>query len=78
MQVLRWVKFSQDFLADAEPRDASLKSLNEYLGERAVLLGGLKTSEADIVVFSTVHSFVVCSFIMSRFFGKIGLNPCIE
>jgi len=62
MQVLKWVKFSENFLADAESRDASLKSLNDYLRDRAVLLGGLKTSEADVVVFSAVHSFVVCSF----------------
>uniref|UniRef100_A0A1D1Z7W7 Putative methionine--tRNA ligase n=1 Tax=Anthurium amnicola TaxID=1678845 RepID=A0A1D1Z7W7_9ARAE len=58
-EVLKWTEFANNFLTDAEAHDASLKYLNEHLSQKAVLLGdGLKTSAADIVVFSALHSFV--------------------
>ncbi|XP_078446667.1 nucleic acid-binding, OB-fold-like protein isoform X2 [Wolffia australiana] len=57
-EVLKWINFSEKFLADEESHDASLRILNEHLKDRAVLLCGLEISEADIVVFSAVHSVV--------------------
>lgn len=38
----------------------NLKKLNDELSDKSVLLGnGLKPSEADVVVFSVIHSSLV-------------------
>ncbi|KAJ0975478.1 hypothetical protein J5N97_017443 [Dioscorea zingiberensis] len=58
-EIMKWVKFASDFPCEANACRATLKCLNEDLSQRAVLLGdGLKPSEADIVVFSAVHSIL--------------------
>ncbi|KAH7654076.1 Methionine--tRNA ligase protein [Dioscorea alata] len=57
--IMKWVKFASDFPCEANACRATLKQLNEDLNQRAVLLGdGLKPSEADIIVFSAVHSIL--------------------
>ena len=61
-QFNKWVTFAENFLLDPEACSKSLTQLNEYLTEKAVLVGGGFTpSEADIIVFSTVHPSVVCN-----------------
>ncbi|KAL4576063.1 hypothetical protein LXL04_012151 [Taraxacum kok-saghyz] len=56
----KWVTFAEKFLLDPEACSKSLTQLNEYLTEKAVLVGGGFTpSEADIIVFSTVHPSVI-------------------
>lgn len=55
---MKWVEFASNFPSEPEACHAALKGLNEDLAPRAVLLGGLRPSEADIVVFSTLNSFM--------------------
>lgn len=60
-QFNKWVTFAENFPSDSEACSKSLSQLNEYLTEHAVLGGGGYTSsDADIIVFSTVHPYVVC------------------
>ncbi|KAM0950558.1 putative methionine--tRNA ligase [Dioscorea sansibarensis] len=59
-EIMKWVKFASDFPCEANACRATLKQLNEDLNQRAVLLGdGLKPSEADIIIFSAVHSILI-------------------
>lgn len=56
----KWVTFAENFPSDPEACSKGLSQLNEYLSEKAVLVGGGYTpSEADIIVFSTVHPYVI-------------------
>lgn len=58
---MKWVKFANDFSCNDKTRESILKGFNEELATRSVLIGnGLSTSEADIIVYSALHSFVVC------------------
>ncbi|OVA06069.1 tRNA-binding domain [Macleaya cordata] len=58
-EVMKWVGFADSFPVDLGARLGVLKGLNVELNQKAVLLGyGFKPSEADIVVFSILHSFV--------------------
>lgn len=65
-QVMKWVEFASNFPSEPEACHAALKGLNEDLATRAVLLGGLEPSEADVVMFSTLYSFMVCFVLYSR------------
>lgn len=61
-QIMKWVEFASNFPTELEACHATLKGLNEELTRMSVLLGsGLQPSEADVIVFSAIHSFVVCS-----------------
>ncbi|KAJ6806388.1 aminoacyl tRNA synthase complex-interacting multifunctional protein 1 [Iris pallida] len=58
-EVMKWVQFANTFPSEVGLCNAALKDLNEDLAQKSVLLGeGFQPSEADIVVFSAVHSFV--------------------
>ncbi|KMZ62156.1 hypothetical protein ZOSMA_48G00770 [Zostera marina] len=60
-EVMKWVKFANDFSCNDKTRESILKGFNEELATRSVLIGnGLSTSEADIIVYSALHSFVSC------------------
>ncbi|MED6224717.1 hypothetical protein PIB30_086795 [Stylosanthes scabra] len=61
-EVLKWVEFVEAFPLAREHNLENLKKLNDELSVKSVLLGkGLKTSEADVIVFSAIHSSVVCT-----------------
>ncbi|KAI9110805.1 hypothetical protein K1719_018243 [Acacia pycnantha] len=56
-EVMKWVAFAEAFPETPEASFEVLKGLNDELSGKSVLLGnGLKLSEADIIVFSAVHS----------------------
>ncbi|KAI3843928.1 hypothetical protein MKX03_011591 [Papaver bracteatum] len=58
-EVMKWVAFADKFLADLGARAEVLKGLNDKLILKTVLVGGgLNPSEADIVVYAALHSFV--------------------
>ncbi|XP_076916731.1 putative methionine--tRNA ligase [Bidens hawaiensis] len=53
------VAFAEKFPSDSEACLKSLSQLNEYLTDYSVLVGGgSRPSDADIIVFSTVHQYV--------------------
>ncbi|XP_028778865.1 aminoacyl tRNA synthase complex-interacting multifunctional protein 1 isoform X2 [Neltuma alba] len=59
-EVMKWVAFAEAFPETPEAAFEVLKGLNDELSGKSVLLGsGLKLSEADLVVFSAVHSSLV-------------------
>ncbi|RYQ84647.1 hypothetical protein Ahy_B10g104098 isoform B [Arachis hypogaea] len=59
-EVLKWVEFAEAFPLTLESNFENLKTLNDELSVKSVLLGnGLKTSEADVIVFSAIHSSVI-------------------
>lgn len=61
---MKWVEFADKFPGDSEPCFKALSELNEELVKMSVLLGnGFVHSAADVIVFSTVHSSVVCIFL---------------
>ena len=52
---------AESFPTESDASFGVLKGLNEDLAPVSVLLGnGLKPSEADVIVFSAIHSSVVC------------------
>ncbi|PWA65023.1 Glutathione S-transferase/chloride channel, C-terminal [Artemisia annua] len=56
----KWVAFAENFPSDPEACSKGLTQLNEHFLEKAVLVGGGYTpSGADIIVFSTVHPYVI-------------------
>lgn len=56
----KWITFADSFPVDSKACFEVLKQLNEELVQKSVLLGnGLKPSEADIIVFSILHPYVV-------------------
>ncbi|PIA59661.1 hypothetical protein AQUCO_00400512v1 [Aquilegia coerulea] len=58
-EVLNWVAFADTFPLNSDGCNEFLTKLNEDLTLKSVLLGdGFKPSVADIVVFSSLHSFV--------------------
>lgn len=60
MQVTKWITFADSFPVDSKACFDILKQLNEELAPKSVLLGkGLKPSEADVLVFSVLHPYVV-------------------
>ena len=60
--MMKWIAFAEGFPTDSQACFGVLKQLNEELIAVSVLLGnGLRPSEADIIVFSAIHSSVVCT-----------------
>ncbi|KAK9115977.1 hypothetical protein Sjap_014924 [Stephania japonica] len=57
-EVMKWVKFVDVFPIEPEACKGAIEGLNEDLALKSVLLGGLKISEADVLVFSILHSLV--------------------
>ncbi|KAE9604102.1 hypothetical protein Lal_00002248 [Lupinus albus] len=59
-EVLKWVAFAEAFPEALEASFEDLKKLNDELSGKSVLLGnGLKPSEADVIVFSAIHSSLI-------------------
>ncbi|GMH05022.1 hypothetical protein Nepgr_006862 [Nepenthes gracilis] len=59
-EVMKWVLFAENFPMDSKACFEVLSGLNDELALKSVLLGnGLKLSEADIIVFSVLHPFVI-------------------
>ncbi|KAI0501835.1 hypothetical protein KFK09_016780 [Dendrobium nobile] len=57
-EVMKWATFANNVPDKKDAYHAALKDLNEDLVQKSVLLGGLKPSVADIIVFSALHDFV--------------------
>ncbi|KAL8210785.1 hypothetical protein R6Q57_005222 [Mikania cordata] len=56
----KWLTFAENFPSDSEACSKGLCELNEYLTDYSVLVGGgYSSSDADIIVFSTVHPYVI-------------------
>ena len=63
---MNWIAFAEAFPVNPEAALEVLTKLNEELSNKAILLGnGLKPSEADIIVFSVIHSSLVCIVIFT-------------
>ncbi|KAK7282440.1 hypothetical protein RIF29_11209 [Crotalaria pallida] len=59
-EVLKWVAFAEAFPVALEASFEELKRLNDELSGKSLLLGnGLKPSEADVIVFSVIHSSLI-------------------
>ncbi|GAB4827706.1 hypothetical protein Ancab_034594 [Ancistrocladus abbreviatus] len=59
-EVMKWISFAENFPMNSEACFQVLSGLNDELAQKSVLLGnGLKLSEADIIVFSVLHPFVI-------------------
>ncbi|KAJ6422331.1 hypothetical protein OIU84_027314 [Salix udensis] len=57
---MKWISFAEIFPVDSSACFDALNGLNEVLALNSVLLGnGLTPSEADIIVFSVIHSSVI-------------------
>ncbi|PNX79106.1 putative methionine-tRNA ligase-like protein, partial [Trifolium pratense] len=55
--VLKWVAFAESLPVALDQCFENLKKLNDELSGKSVLVGnGLKPSEADVIVFSAIHS----------------------
>ncbi|XP_027942565.1 aminoacyl tRNA synthase complex-interacting multifunctional protein 1 [Vigna unguiculata] len=59
-EVLKWVSFAEAFPVANDACFENLKRLNDELSGKSVVLGnGLKPSEADVIVYSVIHSSLV-------------------
>ncbi|XP_022743751.1 aminoacyl tRNA synthase complex-interacting multifunctional protein 1 [Durio zibethinus] len=59
-EVMNWVAFAESFPKDSKACYDVLNTLNADLPQKSVLLGnGFTPSEADVIVFSAVHSSVI-------------------
>lgn len=66
--MLKWVEFAETLLVSLDECFEILKRLNDELSGKSVLLGnGLKPSEADVIVFSVIHSSLVCTLSYSPY-----------
>ncbi|RVW42435.1 putative methionine--tRNA ligase [Vitis vinifera] len=58
--VSKWISFAESYPVDSMACFGALHVINEELAEKSVLVGdGLKPSEADVIVFSLLHPFVI-------------------
>ena len=72
---MKWITFADSFPVDSKACLEVLKQLNEELVQKSVLLGnGLKTSEADVIVFSVLHPSVVS---ILAFYDKMSIFKII-
>ncbi|RDX70537.1 Methionine--tRNA ligase, cytoplasmic, partial [Mucuna pruriens] len=59
-EVLKWVEFAEAFPVALDACFENLKRLNDELSGKSVLVGnGLKPSEADVIVYSVIHSSLI-------------------
>ncbi|KAK1571647.1 hypothetical protein Q3G72_020688 [Acer saccharum] len=59
-EVMKWIDFAESFPTDPKECFDVLNKLNEDLATISVLLdNGLSPTEADVIVFSAIHSFVM-------------------
>ncbi|XP_028073885.1 LOW QUALITY PROTEIN: methionine--tRNA ligase, cytoplasmic [Camellia sinensis] len=58
-EVMKWIEFAENFSVDSEACLKALNELNGCLASKSVLVGeGLTPSEADIIVFLALYSYV--------------------
>ncbi|CAL5366546.1 unnamed protein product [Camellia sinensis] len=58
-EVMKWIEFAENCSVDSEACLKALNELNGCLASKSVLVGeGLTPSEADIIVFSALYSYV--------------------
>ncbi|XVF00340.1 hypothetical protein REPUB_Repub03eG0276700 [Reevesia pubescens] len=58
-EVMKWIAFAESFPKDSKACFCSLNELNADLASKSVVLGnGFTPSEADVIVFSAIHSSV--------------------
>ncbi|KAA3481271.1 aminoacyl tRNA synthase complex-interacting multifunctional protein 1 isoform X1 [Gossypium australe] len=59
-EVMKWIAFADSFPGDSKACHGRLNELNTDLAKKSVLLGnGFTPSEADVIVFSVIHSSVI-------------------
>ncbi|GMI80290.1 hypothetical protein like AT2G40660 [Hibiscus trionum] len=59
-EVMKWIAFAESFPSDSKACSGHLNELNGALAQKSVLLGnGFTPSEADVIVFSVIHSSVI-------------------
>ncbi|KAK4835965.1 hypothetical protein QYF36_016907 [Acer negundo] len=59
-EVMKWMDFAESFPTDSKECFDVLNKLNEDLATISVLLdNGLSPTEADVIVFSAIHSFMM-------------------
>ncbi|XP_048231387.1 aminoacyl tRNA synthase complex-interacting multifunctional protein 1 isoform X3 [Ricinus communis] len=59
-EVMKWIDFAESFPVDTSACFNALNGLNQHLALKSVLLGnGVTPSEADVIVFSVIHSSVI-------------------
>ncbi|CAN1311390.1 Methionine--tRNA ligase, cytoplasmic [Linum perenne] len=59
-EVMKWIGFAESFPEDSKACSQALNGLNEELLTKSVILGnGFTPSEADVIVFSAIHSAVI-------------------
>ncbi|CAN1151424.1 Methionine--tRNA ligase, cytoplasmic [Linum perenne] len=57
---MKWIGFAESFPEDSKACSQALNGLNEELLTKSVILGnGFTPSEADVIVFSAIHSAVI-------------------
>lgn len=58
---MKWIAFAESFPKDSKACYGVLNELNADLAQKSILLGnGFTPSEADVIIFSVIHSSVVC------------------
>lgn len=61
VQLMKWISFAENYPVDSKACFRILNGLNGDLIQKSVIVGGgTEPSEADVIVFSAVHSSVVC------------------
>ncbi|KAJ9176013.1 hypothetical protein P3X46_014506 [Hevea brasiliensis] len=59
-EVMKWIVFAESFPVDSQACFDALCGFNQDLAQNSVLLGnGTTPSEADVIVFSVIHSSVI-------------------
>ncbi|MBA0841407.1 hypothetical protein Goarm_003898 [Gossypium armourianum] len=59
-EVMKWIAFADSFPSDSKACHGGLNELNTDLAKKSVLLGnGFTPSEADVIVFSVIHSSMI-------------------
>ncbi|XWS65569.1 hypothetical protein CRYUN_Cryun05aG0125000 [Craigia yunnanensis] len=59
-EVMKWIGFAESFPKNSKAWYGVLNELNADLAQKSVLLGnGFTPSEADVIVFSAIHSSVI-------------------
>ncbi|XP_043814262.1 uncharacterized protein LOC110619325 isoform X6 [Manihot esculenta] len=59
-EVMKWIEFAESFPVDCQACLDALTGFNQDLAQKSILLGnGTTPSEADVIVFSVIHSSVI-------------------
>ncbi|XP_043813979.1 aminoacyl tRNA synthase complex-interacting multifunctional protein 1-like isoform X5 [Manihot esculenta] len=59
-EVMKWIEFAESFPVDCQACLDALTGFNQDLAQKSILLGnGTTPSDADVIVFSVIHSSVI-------------------